>query len=161
MARGGETPFEAALLAAMPSLQKFAKHMAGDADRGEDLAQDALALALRYRDSFETGSNMRGWLCAIARNAQIDHSRKAWRLVEMPEGMAEEIPAEPVGTIRLELIEALEALCSLPPSMRRAMAGVVLGGLEYREVAAAEGVPTGTIKSLVSRGRAELRGQFA
>lgn len=159
MARGGAhtNPFHDQLLAALPKLKRVAYRLAKDPVRAEDLAQDAVAAALRAQDGFVMGSNMGAWLCQIARNLDVDHRRRAWRMVEMPEGLAEEIPIEPVGLARLELAEALEAISSLPAPMSRAIEGVVLAGREYQEVAAAEGVPIGTIKSLVSRGRAELR----
>jgi len=69
-------------------------------------------------------------------------------VIEQPEHAAEQ----------RELRELLQAgLLALPIEQRTALLLHDVHGLDYREIAQVEGVPLGTVKSRISRGRAQLR----
>ena len=56
---------------------------------------------------------------------------------------------------RRDLVE--QALATLPPDLREAVALRDLQGLDYKEIATALGVPIGTIESRIFRARQRLR----
>ncbi|MGZ3343635.1 MAG: sigma factor, partial [Caulobacteraceae bacterium] len=48
-------------------MRAFGRSLCGDRALADDLAQDALARALKARDSYQLGSNMKAWLFMILR----------------------------------------------------------------------------------------------
>lgn len=155
-------PFEHDLVALLPALQAFARHLAKDSDRGEDLTQDALVNALKYREKFTAGTNLKAWVFFIARNIFYSERRRAWRMITMPYvgvdesvSLADMIPTPARQHHSLELDDLLEAISYLPPLMADAV--LAIGeGISYEEAAAEFGSEVGTVKSRVSRGRAQL-----
>ena len=155
------TPFERLLLAERPGLHRYALKLTRCATAADDLAQDTMERALRHQKGFTIGTRLGAWLCFIARNAWISGCRKNWRTLEMPPGLVESLATQSDALDRLELADTLAALSTLPERMQRAIGAVCIDGLSYIEAGALEGCPDGTIKSLVSRGRAELRERLA
>ena len=54
--------FENALSQQMTTLRRTANWITGDEHRAEDLLQDTLLLALRFKDNYQEGTNFRAWL---------------------------------------------------------------------------------------------------
>jgi RNA polymerase sigma-70 factor (ECF subfamily) len=71
--------------------------------------------------------------------------------LETPHGRPE---ARTAGREAGELLRA--ALARVSPELREAVVLRDVEEMEYREIAAVLGVPDGTVKSRISRGRAEL-----
>jgi RNA polymerase sigma-70 factor (ECF subfamily) len=102
----------------------------------------------------------------VGRNLLIDYyraTRKQRLTVSLEDelGRLEEKPAAappPDRTVALgELSHVLEqALTRLSPELREAVILRDLQGLEYREISDVLGIPEGTVKSRINRGRAEL-----
>ena len=82
-----EAEFRAGLLTATPHLRAFAKSLAGDRDRADDLVQDTLLRAWQYRDRFEPGSNLQAWLFTMLRRLFYSEYRKHRREVEDVDGL--------------------------------------------------------------------------
>ena len=134
----------------------------------EDAAQEAFIAAYRSLASFRGGS-FRAWLFRIAANACYDELRRRRARpslsLDAPQG-EERRPLDvpnPGASLdehvqRLELRRLLEeALFGLPAERRLAVVLCDLHGLDYTEIAQATGVSLGTVKSRISRGRAQLR----
>jgi RNA polymerase sigma-70 factor (ECF subfamily) len=68
------------------------------------------------------------------------------------------VSAEEVVLTRIEHSDVGAALQRLSPELRAVVQATVLDGLSTREAAALLGIPSGTVKSRMSRARAELRG---
>ena len=68
--------FESALTEEFPTMGRLARWFAKDGDQAADLVQDTLLLALRFRDSFQPGTNMRAWLTRVMRNRHISVQRR-------------------------------------------------------------------------------------
>ena len=64
--------FEEEALKLLAPLYRFARWLAGSDTDARDLAQDTLLLALRSREQFTPGTNLRAWLFRIARNRHVD-----------------------------------------------------------------------------------------
>ncbi|WP_332888313.1 sigma factor [Caulobacter endophyticus] len=60
--------FKAELVAVLPRLRAFARSLAGDASRADDLVQETMLKAWGARNSYVVGANMRAWAFMILRN---------------------------------------------------------------------------------------------
>lgn len=143
-------------------LYTVAYRLTGNADDAEDLVQEVLLRVRRGLDTWRPGS-MEGWLSRIATNAFLDQVRRhrRRRTVALPEDAdrvvaPERPPEEMLSSERLgEEVQA--ALSSLPPEYRSAVVLCDVAGLSYQEIADALGIPVGTVRSRIHRGRALLR----
>jgi RNA polymerase sigma factor (sigma-70 family) len=132
-------------------------------------AEEAVSLtfleAWRLRGKVEPdGGSLRPWLLGIAVNVTRNMSRVARchraalsRLAPPPPvpDFADELAAQIDDAAQLRRV--LAALAALRQSEREVLALCVWSGLDYAAAAAALGVPTGTVRSRLSRARARLR----
>jgi RNA polymerase sigma-70 factor (ECF subfamily) len=133
----------------------------GDA---EDLTQEVFLRIFRSLDKFNRGANFGTWLTSVARNHCIDHYRatKREREVLVSDLAHFETAAAHSGNPQ-SLIEDYDrsglvrrALDRLPTKLREAVVLRDLTELTYQEMAEQLGLPEGTVKSRINRGRAEL-----
>lgn len=150
--------FEQSLIGSLPELQRFARRLTKDASQAEDLAQDCIERALRYRDRFEPGTNLEAWLVTIMKNLHLTRCRRERRVtqVELTEDSACAAPAQIWPIMLREAGEAVERLSANQKTLIRI---VVIDGCNYEEAAEALGVSIGTVRSRLSRARAELRSE--
>ena len=136
-----------------PELYRFAVRSLGDRGLAEEAVQETFVRAWRASDRFddELGS-LRTWLFAIVRNVVIDLSRA--RAVRP--GLSMSDPSTDDGAFVDEAFDRVltawqveEALRMLSEEHRSALVEVHYKGRPYGDVAAALGVPTGTVKSRV------------
>ena len=101
---------------------------------------------------------MRTWVYAIARRCALDELRRRRREPGGPAEVPGTLPQEALGALRVELRQDVAlALGSLPERERDALIAFAWHGTA-REAAHALGLPLGTLKSRVYRGRERLRG---
>ena len=113
-----------------------AYRLCGRVDEAEDLTQEVFVKVFRNLHRFqETDASFSTWLTAIARNQAIDHYRRR----------REE---------RITLVR--NGLRALPSDLREVLILCDLQGAAYEEIAQMLGVPLGTVKSRINRGRLEL-----
>jgi RNA polymerase sigma-70 factor (ECF subfamily) len=143
-------------------LYTVAYRLTGNRDDAEDLVQEVLLRVRRGLDTYRPGS-MEGWLSRIATNAFLDEMRRRRRRpveplpsqpdrVLPPEEAADEALAAEVLSADVE-----EALRRLPADYRAAVVLCDVVGLPYHEIGETLGVPLGTVRSRIHRGRALLR----
>jgi RNA polymerase sigma-70 factor (ECF subfamily) len=133
----------------------------GDA---EDLTQDIFLRVFRSLDKFNRGANFGTWLTSVARNHCIDHYRATKREREvLVTDLAHFDNAAATSANPQHLVEARDrtglvrrALDRLPAKLREAVVLRDLTELSYQEMARQLGLPEGTVKSRINRGRAEL-----
>jgi RNA polymerase sigma-70 factor, ECF subfamily len=139
----------------------------GRSSEAEDLTQEVfikIFQTLRTYDEAQGGFST--WLNRVARNHLVDHYRRTHKdrltssLEEEP-GVLQETPSrEEHPTARLESEERHNmlqaALGRLSPDMREAVVLRDFQDLDYDEIAQVLGVPQGTVKSRINRGRLEL-----
>jgi RNA polymerase sigma-70 factor (ECF subfamily) len=149
--------FERELTQLIPHMRAFARSLCGNATQADDLAQEALAKAWQCRDSFQPGTNMKAWTFMILRNQFYSEKRRSWRSSHLdPKVAAETLYAVDDPSAALELDELRRALTMLPEEQREALILIGAAGLSYEEASAVMAIPTGTIKSRVSRARDRL-----
>ncbi|QPF81648.1 sigma-70 family RNA polymerase sigma factor [Bradyrhizobium genosp. L] len=154
-------PFELGLLRAIPMLRRFALALTRNTDRAEDLVQDTLLRALDHRAKFTPGTNLDAWLTTICRNTWYHQRRKGWREIPDADGLiAANRTASDDPQAVLEAKQGLDAFHALPDAWRHPMQ-LHADGMEVTAIAALVGVPDGTIKSRMNRGRAALRAATA
>ncbi|OIJ93314.1 RNA polymerase subunit sigma-70 [Streptomyces colonosanans] len=152
--------------------------MVGSFDDAEDLVQEALLRAWRYRGSFQGRSAFRAWLYRIATNVCLDflerHPRQptpgesgrpaevGW-LQPFPDGLLEPVAAreaEPeavvVATETIELA-CVVAIQHLPPRQRAVLILRDMLGWPAAETAALLGMSVAAVKSALQRARPVLR----
>ena len=132
-------------------------------DEAEDVAQEAFVAAYDKRLSFKRGEPFRPWLYRIAVNRCLDRLRAQSRrpafleIASVPELIGE--GGDPLEALLTEEGEQRlsAAVSALPPKLRAVFLLRHIDDLSYDEIAAAVGVPLGTVKTHLFRARALLR----
>ena len=145
----------AEIVAHIPRLRRYARALAGDNHRADDLVQDTLERALAKFYLWRRGSDLRAWLFTIMHNVFINQL-KARRELALDDGVEEGLQSAPQSD-PLELRDLDAALMLLPVGQREVLLLVGLEQLSYAEVSKALGIPAGTVMSRLSRGRERLR----
>ncbi|GIV01702.1 MAG: ECF RNA polymerase sigma factor SigR [Fimbriimonadales bacterium] len=157
--------FERAVKEVFPAIYSTALRFTRQEEDAQDLTQETLIKAYQAWDRFD-GRNLKAWLLRIMTNTYINRVRKQKRgpesvsLEDSVEAMnlpSQEAP--PLEQILERVVDNSleEAIQSLPDEYRAAIVLSDVEGLSYREVADALGVPVGTVRSRLARGRAMLR----
>jgi RNA polymerase sigma factor (sigma-70 family) len=137
------------------ALVRFLYRKVWDAERAEDLAQEAFARALVHKPD-----NARGWLFAVAANMARDEARRAARErrhLTLLKSEPEAAPHEPEAEIDAETQRASVrvALDQLSPRDREALL-LWDAGMSYDEIATQTGLARGAIGTTLARARRRL-----
>jgi RNA polymerase sigma-70 factor (ECF subfamily) len=141
----------------------------GRHDEAEDLAQDVFLKIFKALHTFDRRANFQTWLISISRNLCIDHYRsvrKERETIDRDVDAAELSPAsrDPSPMAALEQRDRVmllrQAMASLPETLRTAVLMRDIQELSYQEIADQLGLPEGTVKSRINRGRNELARQI-
>lgn len=161
--------FEREALPHIDRLYGYALRFADDRSQAEDWVQDAYLKAFRGWHSYRPGTNIRAWLLTILRNTIISDRRRKRRVEPVDFADAERYSlyeqlreTDPEGDFFDGLVSnhVVEALARLPEKLREAVVLSDLEGLSYAEVAEVLGVPVGTVKSRLFRGRRVLQAEL-
>ena len=145
--------------AEIPRLRRYARALTRDVAAADDLVQDCLTRALGKLHLWQKGTDLRAWLFTILHNQYVNYVRRSVRegaSVGLSDGEPLLTRAPQQGQ-RLELRDLERAIAKLPEEQQSAILLVGLEGMRYEEVATVLGVPVGTIRSRLSRGREALR----
>ncbi|MGE5459546.1 MAG: RNA polymerase sigma factor [Solirubrobacterales bacterium] len=123
----------------------------GSREAAEELTQDVFLAAWRKAARFDPSrGRLSTWLMTIAHNLAVDRLRRETGATRPPLVLVEEVP-EVIGADEdeslLERDAALRALSCLSDAERRLLARAYFGGLTAREIAEADGIPLGTVKT--------------
>lgn len=140
----------------------------GKDSEAQDLTQEVFLRLFRTLKSFRAGEgSFTVWLSRMTRNLLIDNYRRT-RQERITDSIEEQLPmleerAVGAGSRADGLLAGREAsemlqaaLQRLSPELRETVILRDLEELEYKEIAETLGVPEGTVKSRLNRGRAEL-----
>jgi RNA polymerase sigma-70 factor, ECF subfamily len=136
--------------------------MVGDLDDASDATQDAFLTAYRKLSSFRGEAAFTTWLHRVAINASYDLLRKRGRapvLASSKDHAVEDERIEPAPDHADETTGAIEvqrALLAIPEEFRAALVLHDAQDVPVQEVADILGVPVGTVKSRLHRGRVAL-----
>jgi RNA polymerase sigma-70 factor (ECF subfamily) len=139
----------------------------GKDSAAQDLTQDVFLRVFRALGGFRSSEgSFATWLTRLTRNLLIDHYRRT-RNERVTDSIEEQLPRMEEGFVASsrpdsvlagrEASELLQgALKRLSPELRETIILRDLQEMEYREIAQVLGIPEGTVKSRLNRGRAEL-----
>jgi RNA polymerase sigma-70 factor (ECF subfamily) len=137
-----------------------AYRLAGNDEDAQDLVQEALIRVRRGLERYEPGS-LEGWLARIVTNVFLDEVRRRRRrpthaLPEDPERLLP--PSPPADLVSTELSGDVQAaLSAIPEEFRVAVVLCDVADQSYEQIADALGIPVGTVRSRLHRGRRMLR----
>ena len=168
--RGDLEAFNCLVLSYQQHVYNVAYRIMGDEAAASDATQETFISAYRHVGSFHEGS-FRNWLLRIARNACYDELRRRKRrptvsldqAIVTVEGVIEfDLPASLDGpeqaVQRRELADLLQrGIKLLPLEQRLTLVLRDVQGLRYDEIAEITRSKNGTVKSRLSRARANLR----
>lgn len=156
----------------MDALHGVACRLTRNPTEAEDLVQDTLLKAMRARDQFRDGTNLKAWLFRILTNTFINKYRRGGlerSVIEGPDAdplvdgwvsaatMRQLRDPEQQALLPIVEGEVGRALDALPTDFKLA---VILSDVEefsYEEIAQIMGCPIGTVMSRLHRGRKLLQ----
>jgi RNA polymerase sigma-70 factor (ECF subfamily) len=159
----GPNAFLRDLVALRPELRARALRLTRNEAAAEDLVQDAIERALKFRAQFVPGTNLRSWAQTIVFSVFVTGWRRKRRERDAVKSLsidpcawtAQE--AEVVDASMQELSPRVQsALEALPRAFREVVLIVDVGERSYRDAADALGIPVGTVMSRLHRARKQL-----
>lgn len=161
LARSGDIrAFGRLIDAAQVPVRAFARRLVRNTAEAEDIAQDAFARAFETLARFDGRARFRTYVCGIAYRIWRAQTRAWFRTRKRETSYAAE--ATPPSTLDADQRLALhQAMAALPDAQRAAVALCLAGGFTHEEAAVALGLPVGTVKSHVARGRERLHKALA
>ena len=142
----------------IPELRRYANALCRNSDGAEDLVQDTMVRSLTARGQFVEGTNFMAWMSTILRNRFLDQRRRARESVEPVDTVVDKyLVALPNQEMAVQFDELARAFWRLSPAHREILMLVGVNGLNYQEAADTIGRTVGTVRSRLSRARAELR----
>jgi RNA polymerase sigma-70 factor (ECF subfamily) len=145
--------------------------MLGTREEAEDATQEAFLSLHRHGHRFRREARFSTFLYRVAANAALNRRRSLGRArarereLALRQAGGADLPSTPrdpesaAGGAEVQARVQL-ALQALPPDLRAAVVLYDLEGQPYRDVAEVLGVPEGTVKSRIHRGRQALREQL-
>lgn len=168
----GETPesFDEGLVRYREDILRVALRLTGNTSDAQDLRQETIMRALKFRNKFTAGTNMRAWLRRIMTNTFINTYRDKKRERENPKKFSPALVAmmlhsqanvtmsDPVGQQERTIGDEVEhALRGLQTEYRAVLELVDIQGLSYAETAQTMSTPLGTVMSRLHRARKKLQ----
>jgi RNA polymerase sigma-70 factor (sigma-E family) len=143
-------------------LLRIAYAVCGDANRAEDVLQEALVKLYLAWPRVRKEGKEEAYARRIIVRADLDDRRRPWRRrrVLVADGDLDRVPAR-AGLPVEERSALFDALQELPPMQRRTVVLRHWLGLSIEETATELGISVGTVKSHSSRAVAALRGLLA
>ena len=168
-ADGDGAALDELLRAHMALVHGVCRRILGNPDDALDATQEALLAIARKIATFDGRSKFSTWAYRVATNAALDESRRRQRRPTPTETLPEtgrsggstpplsttSRPANSEAAIA-DRLDIDTALAQLTPEYRAAVALRDLVGMDYAEIAEVLGIPAGTVRSRISRGRAVL-----
>lgn len=148
----------------IPGLRRYANALVRNPTDADDLVQDCLERAVARWGQRRSGGDTRSWLYAILHNLAVSRWRTANRrgpttpLDAVDPAALSVAPSQDQGLARSDVLRALD---TLPEEYRAVILLVTVEDLSYAETARVLDIPTGTVMSRLSRGRARLASALA
>jgi len=158
---GDSRAIEEILRRHQPRLRAVCRRILNNDADADDATQNALIAIVRSLSSFDGRSAFSTWAYRIATNAALDEARRRQR---RPGIGREELDTTRIVDLSSDRVfaalderDALEkALSTVPEDFRVAVVLRDVADLDYEQIAQVLGIPIGTVRSRIARGRAHL-----
>jgi RNA polymerase sigma-70 factor (ECF subfamily) len=146
-------------------LYTVAYRLTGNVDDARDLVQEALLRVRRGLATYEPGS-LEGWLARIVTNVFLDDMRRKKRrpVQALPDEPDLVLPASAAADTASDAAglstEIQAAIATLPEEFRVPVVLCDVADRSYEDIARTLGVPIGTVRSRLHRGRKLLRAEL-
>jgi RNA polymerase sigma-70 factor (ECF subfamily) len=138
-------------------VRKVCHRIVINADDADDATQIALIAIVRALPSFDGRSKFSTWVYRIATNAALDEVRRIRRRATPHDDQTfASIPVADGSAAVDAQLDISAALGQIPEEFRVALVLRHIADLEYDEIAVILEIPVGTVRSRLSRGRAQL-----
>jgi len=148
-----------ALVHEMPNLRKFALRLTRNLHEAEDLVQSTLLRAIEKQEMFEDNTNLFSWTSKIMFNLFVTGYRRKKKFESQydpePHIMATAVEAAQENMVDLALVRS--AMQRLSKEHREMLVLICIKGMRYEEVSEFLQIPVGTVRSRLSRARAQLQ----
>jgi RNA polymerase sigma-70 factor (ECF subfamily) len=164
--------FQALLVAVLPPAFGYALRLTRHRADAEDLVQDASLLAFRAAHTFEPGTNFKAWFfriltrCFWARHRTRRRRPATVDLEDAPElflyarAAAAGLPGDDPAALLIDRLgseRVAAAIAALPAEYGVVCTLYFMEDFAYHEIASVVGIPVGTVRSRLHRGRRMLR----
>lgn len=157
--------FEGEVLVHLDALYTFALKLARVPADAEDIVSETIVRAFDHWEQYRLGTNARAWLFTILYHVFVNRRRSDGREVfysdidEVGPHVEHAADADPEGEFYDAIVddEVIRAIDSLPAHYREAVMLSDVHEFRYAEIASILGVPEGTAKSRLFRGRRMLQ----
>jgi len=143
-------------------VRNFLRKLTGDLSAADDMAQDCFLHAWNKLQTFTGRGSFIGWLLKIAYTTFLQSKRKSKRYLEVLDEATYVAQTESRSyTPRQDEISDLDKLLAVLNEDERAIMIMSYAcGLSHREIGDATGLPVGTVKSVIFRGKEKIRKNF-
>jgi len=171
--------FESLLMEMLEPAYRLALRLTSDSEDAQDLVQEAAFRASRFRHTFQKGTSFKSWFYRIIVNQFYTGTRRKknasstsldaltdatdiFLYARSAEAGLLRADADPAANVVSHMAEAdvARALASLPEEFRTVATLYFIDDLSYQEIADILGVPIGTVRSRLHRGRHMLQKQL-
>lgn len=149
------------LISSRPVMKSFALSFTKNSDDADDLLQDTMFKALKYREHFSDGTNFRGWLYTIMRNIFLNKCKREQSSRKIFSRPTQDLSADwrsiSGDNISQEINEKdiWKQINLLKEEIRKPFV-MAFEGYLYDEIADQMSIPTGTVKSRIFNARRQL-----
>ena len=147
-------------------LKSFAYNFTRNVADAEDLLQDTLLKALRYKEHFEDGTNFKGWLFTIMRNIFINNYKRKQLRKTFTDGTSNQYflnyakVSEDTVNRKINEKDINKAITDLAYEYRTPFQ-MFMDGYHYDEISNAMAIPMGTVKSRIFHARKKLMSELS
>jgi RNA polymerase sigma-70 factor (ECF subfamily) len=155
--RGDRNAVDALLRENYDSIRAVCHRIIINSSDADDATQNALIAIVRALPSFDSRSKFSTWVYRIATNAALDELRRIRRRdVPNDDATFESISVSDATNAVDAQMDVSSALAEVPEEFRVVLVLRHIADLDYEEIAVILNIPVGTVRSRLSRGRAQL-----
>jgi RNA polymerase sigma-70 factor (ECF subfamily) len=158
---GNEKAFRKLVERCQPMVFAVVRGVLGEREDVEDVVQDVFVRVYRGLPAFRGDAKLSTWVYTIARNEAVNAGRKRDPRAETIDDVVVETPEDARPDEQYQRKRQREhlgrCLSELDEDFRVALELRYMGEMSYEEISEAMGLPIGTVKTYIHRGKIELK----
>lgn len=138
------------------AVRAFLRRLSGNWAEADDLAQEVFLDAWLHINRYQVAHEFRVWLCGIAYRKFLASRRSLWRRLKREGAIEVDESSNDSVRDRDAYLDLRKAMAAFPIEQRAVLALCVAADWSHSEAAEILGLPLGTVKSHIQRGRMQL-----